>query len=310
MGTLKRSVPSLRNRSGITLIEVCVTIGIVGMLLSMIIPAIASSRRAAVKTQCISRMRQIGQAIHAFESTQNGLPHFYFHNQLLAYIEQPRLAELTDLNYDITKEEVALVNSTVIPLYQCPSDPAPEAIDVSLLDSGFSHPTIQAGFNYAPNSNWMIRDFPKKRLQSNTLVNGAANAVLISEILRPDAGFQRLRTVWQVPGDPTMGEGAFRQACNNLPYDPYAAGYRPHGYRGAPWSGMPTLNFLVYNHGLPPNRPNCDSVPGRWHVYPAMSAHSGGVQALYADGHVDFINESIDIAVWEQAGVLSRDEVW
>ncbi len=310
MRTLTRSLSSLRNRTGLTLIEVCVTIGIIGILFSLIIPAIAASRRAALKTQCISNLRQIGQAINSFESAQNGLPHFYFHCELLPYIEQNSLAALMATDYKRSDDDIALIKRTVIPLYQCPSDPAPESLDVSQLKGGLPSGTIHAGFNYAPNSNWMIRGFPDVRLHSATLINGASNAVLVSEILRPDSGFQRLRTVWDVPRNPTMSEETFYQACSELPADPYAVGYRADGYRGAPWSGMPILNVLIYDHRLPPNRPNCESSPGKWSVYPSTSAHSGGVHALYADGHVDFISDSIDGDVWEQAGVLSRDEVW
>jgi prepilin-type processing-associated H-X9-DG protein len=289
------------------LIEVLVTIGIVGLVMAMLIPAIASSRRAALRTQCTSNLRQIGQAIQAFESVENGLPHFYFHNQLLPYIEQGALAKLVDLDYNITADEVAQVNATVIPLYQCPSDPAPESFNVSLLHPLTMPDRVLAGFNYAPNANWMIRGFPRVRLHSATLMNGASNSVLSSEVLRPDAGFQRLRTVWDVPVV-SQDKPAFYDACTKLPADPYAAGFQPGGFRGAPWSGMPVLNDLVYQHRLPPNRPNCESSPQGMFVYPSVSAHTGGVQALYADGHVDFISQSIDAEVWERAGTLSRQD--
>jgi prepilin-type processing-associated H-X9-DG protein len=35
---------------------------------------------------------------------------------------------------------------------------------------------------------------------------------------------------------------------------------------------------------------------------PAGSAHPGGAQTLYGDGHCDFTSSSVDLAVWRQIG--------
>ena len=41
----------------------------------------------------------------------------------------------------------------------------------------------------------------------------------------------------------------------------------------------------------------------------ARSAHSGGVNSLLADGHVQFIKDSINVATWQALGTVAGGEV-
>jgi prepilin-type processing-associated H-X9-DG protein len=58
---------------------------------------------------------------------------------------------------------------------------------------------------------------------------------------------------------------------------------------------------------LPPNRPSAarNNDSPRVGCYTAVSMHPGGANALYGDGHVDFVSEAIDREVWRELGSRS-----
>lgn len=55
-----------RTRTGFTLVELLVTIGIVGIIVSLTLPAVQYSRNAARRMHCQSNLRQIGLAINMY----------------------------------------------------------------------------------------------------------------------------------------------------------------------------------------------------------------------------------------------------
>lgn len=63
-----------RRLSGFTLIELLVVISIVAMLIAILLPALSTAREAGRSTQCLSNLRQIGTAFHAFEIDHGYLP--------------------------------------------------------------------------------------------------------------------------------------------------------------------------------------------------------------------------------------------
>jgi prepilin-type N-terminal cleavage/methylation domain-containing protein/prepilin-type processing-associated H-X9-DG protein len=155
------TVRHLRPRNGFTLIELLVVIAIIGILIALLLPAVQKVREAANRTVCTNNLKQIGLAIHNYESTYAVLPACYNRlpapdldpnavfagsqkglsllANLLPYMEQESLYRMLDPN----KSEFDTVNipprgshsgsnpayATVVKSYLCPSDPTPPTLD-------------------------------------------------------------------------------------------------------------------------------------------------------------------------------------
>src|SRR5689334_3584451 len=59
-------------RSGFTLVELLVVIGIIAVLISVLLPALNQARRQARQVQCLSNLRQVGIATTAYTSASKG----------------------------------------------------------------------------------------------------------------------------------------------------------------------------------------------------------------------------------------------
>lgn len=73
----------MSNRSGVTLIETLVVLGIIALLVSLIIPAIQRTREALNKTVCANNLRQIALAAHHYHTDHGCFPPGYFGPSLI-----------------------------------------------------------------------------------------------------------------------------------------------------------------------------------------------------------------------------------
>src|SRR5262249_7121818 len=126
-------------RRGFTLLELLVSIAIIGVLLSLLLPAVQKVREAVNRIVCANNLRQIALATHNFQDTNNRFPTgahppVYVGGvptggtnlwvELLPYFEQDNLHDKWD-PCDNRKNVAGERNATtarVIKLLLCPSD--------------------------------------------------------------------------------------------------------------------------------------------------------------------------------------------
>src|SRR5687768_7239288 len=59
-------------RSGFTLVELLVVIGIIALLISMLLPALNKARQAAETASCLAQLRGLGQAVAIYQAESRG----------------------------------------------------------------------------------------------------------------------------------------------------------------------------------------------------------------------------------------------
>ncbi len=169
-------------KNAFTMVELLVVIAIIGVLVSLLVPAVQKARESNLRMQCANNLRQIGIALHSYHDNQGLFPPGYVDGNtdpnstpdndvgpgwgwcsfILPELEQWNTYKKIDFtvgvgmasNTDPTKSNVD-VSKTSLKIFQCPSDPLQDAFDV--YDSSGTAPPIAtvAHGNYVGCSGWL-----------------------------------------------------------------------------------------------------------------------------------------------------------
>lgn len=317
----------MRRRRAFTLIELLVVIAIIAILVGLLLSAVQQAREAARRLSCANNLKQIGLALHNYQSTHRRFPPgrgatlpgvFSAQAYLLPYIEQNNLQHRIDFSaapttfsipgtvFDGSRNYAAA--SATVTLFLCPSDAGTGRVPGS--EFGATNYVANAGSGTVAFGSLRAADgvfYLGSAIDFADILDGASHTTAFSERLlgsgepataTPHAASQRY--MWELPGrsDTTPA------ACNATASGAWFS------ERGAKWI-LGNYGNTIYNHYYPPNASEWDCMNMRQQkaLATARSFHSGGVQILVCDGHVRFVGGNVDLQIWRGVATRAGGEV-
>ncbi len=324
-------LPARRSLRGFTLVELLVVIAIIGMLISLLLPAVQSAREAARRVQCINNLKQLGLAVGLYETTLGVLPasgivargeDLYPNNKVLAakfypltgkmfswvvlllpHMDQQPLYDQFDFDVGIllqTGEPFAAHISTM----SCPSD--------ATVGRFFVHDDFTAGRRFAKGNyaayvspyhieyqNRMPGAIIQYGQKLSRITDGTSSTIMLAEVRTRQQETDQ-RGAWALPWNASSLLAFDLHPIDEWGDSQYAVNQRSFGNSmrpntQGPWSDM--LYDCPDAAGAQMEQMPCalyEDSRYSWLSAASRSMHPGGVNVAYVDGHVGFITDDIN----------------
>lgn len=313
----KISTLKLNRNRAFTLVELLVVIAIIGILVGLLLPAVQAAREASRRMQCSNNLKQIGLAIHNYESTYKRFPigsvvrinfdpprgdGWTWHSRILPYLEQTALYDRvssvigTDRGTRDSPEQVLAGRTTRLSFFQCPShpdgvsNPAKAGYQLSTYNgvcgsTTFNNDQVDELSDLGYRGNGIF--FLNSNIRIADVSDGTSNTFLVAEVQD------------ELRGAPNSN----RMPGSDRKYN-FASGS----------DGNPPQDISEFLIGMEADDPiNANTRDGNGHFSNdgeyAGSYHVGGAQFVLTDGSVRFVSQNINITTYRALSTRANGEV-
>jgi prepilin-type N-terminal cleavage/methylation domain-containing protein/prepilin-type processing-associated H-X9-DG protein len=328
---------------GFTLIELLVVIAIIAVLISLLLPAVQAAREAARRAQCVNNLKQVGLALHNYEtrvgtvvpayisasgpmsqmgvagynpdshSGDNG-PGWGWLALLLPDLEQSPLSSAINMNLPTWVSENGTVVVVSLSVFLCPSANNPTSTCMMVDQNANLLPVANPHFaraNYQCNMGWNDTSMPTT-VNLDDPVLGCNGPIYRNSRVRFAAITDGLsNTVFAGEKTPFLADATwvgiipgYRHFANGIFASLGTGGAGvDYDYPGAILEAHSGPS--LYEDPVVIHPPN--SPLG--HTDEMYSLHPGGANVLMGDGSVRFIRQSINLLTWQALSSRSSGEV-
>jgi prepilin-type N-terminal cleavage/methylation domain-containing protein/prepilin-type processing-associated H-X9-DG protein len=300
-------------RRGFTLIELLVVIAIIAILIGLLLPAVQKVREAAARSKCQNNLKQIGVALHAYESAYqtfptgntNGTVTANWKVRLFPFLEQGNV--YTQINLANVNTSTVL-NKLTIPVWACPSSNLPTNPTDAVYNNGTNVSTlighqatcyqgIMGAANPDPAGRTTGVIYQQTRYGGGWWAN--TGMLIPNQTVRiTDASDGTSNTIVVAEQSGRVGTTDLR----NRYYSPW--GGCTLGGQVSSWSGdldgwQMGLTCVVYQN----NRQTTAAGANQVYLPNTIlnSFHTGGINVAMGDGSVRFVTDSVTLATFQAA---------
>lgn len=296
-------------KSGFTLVELLVVIAIIGILVSLLLPAVQAVRESARRLQCSNNFHQMGIALHNYHDVHRTFPsgivepsHVMWSGSLLPFVEQSNLFQTLDFSnrWELPGTPNARACTTLLSVFRCPSSDAPEHVSVQGIANrvpssylAVASGTVTRESGNSSNNLGLRRQDGLMFVNSSTriahVLDGTSNSLVIGEALfRPDVKGPDMLGEIHIVDHWYIGSDGFERRYNQPGLGEVSEGI---GSTGVQLNGL-KLDVLIDEKEIA-----------------FTSLHTGGCLFVFADAHVQFLTDGIDRKIYSALGTIAAGEV-
>jgi Tfp pilus assembly protein PilE len=302
-------------------VELLVVIAIIGILVSLLLPAVQAARESARRTQCLNNMRQIGLALHNYHDTLKFFPasnitpgnccstegYGNWCLGILPYVEGGNVLEQYKPNLTNQNAANAYVRTFPMKVYMCPSDVHAGQINKPETGPGYQLDYMTGSYRAMGG-----------KYDGNTSKWDTGEGISSSSY-RPE--WRGVMHIVGFPGAPFLKHEQMASITDGTSNTTMIAEYatRP-GNRNTRRANFWAYSYASYVAGCATDQSRtlindferCIAIGGTGGEDPCKRAfasfHPGGLQITMCDASTRFISKQIDLNVWTAMATISGGE--